>query len=72
MSTPAPSAAATPQPGPFDWFGKIGATPQAVAVLNDQPNLFTILILVLKKKKEAKDDKKPAAAGKSPKPPAQR
>ncbi|KAK0706424.1 hypothetical protein B0T26DRAFT_605418, partial [Lasiosphaeria miniovina] len=33
--------------GPFDWFGKIGATPQAVAVLNDQPNLFTILILVL-------------------------
>ena len=33
--------------GQFDWFGKIGATPQAVAVLNDQPILFTILIVVL-------------------------
>lgn len=31
----------------FDWFSKIGATPQAVAVLNDQPYLFTILIVVL-------------------------
>ncbi|KAK0651436.1 hypothetical protein B0T16DRAFT_453901 [Cercophora newfieldiana] len=33
--------------GQFDWFGSIGATPQAVAVLNDQPILFTILIIVL-------------------------
>ncbi|KAK3488372.1 hypothetical protein B0T13DRAFT_451825 [Neurospora crassa] len=33
--------------GQFDWFLKIGATPQAVAVLNDQPILFTILIVVL-------------------------
>ncbi|OAA66432.1 hypothetical protein SPI_01008 [Niveomyces insectorum RCEF 264] len=33
--------------GEFDWFAKIGATPQAVAVLNDQPILFTILIIVL-------------------------
>jgi hypothetical protein len=33
--------------GQFDWFGSIGATPQAVAVLNDQPVLFTILIIVL-------------------------
>ena len=33
--------------GQFDWFGSIGATPQAVAVLNDQPFLFTILIIVL-------------------------
>ena len=33
--------------GQFDWFAKIGATPQAVAVLNDQPNLFTILLVVL-------------------------
>ncbi|KAJ4306925.1 hypothetical protein N0V88_000297 [Collariella sp. IMI 366227] len=33
--------------GKFDWFGKIGATPEAVAVLNDQPILFTILIIVL-------------------------
>ncbi|ORY56067.1 uncharacterized protein BCR38DRAFT_356053 [Pseudomassariella vexata] len=33
--------------GQFDWFSKIGATPQAVAVLNDQPYLFTILLVVL-------------------------
>ncbi len=33
--------------GQFDWFSKIGATPEAVAVLNDQPYLFTILIVVL-------------------------
>lgn len=31
----------------FDFFKKIGATDQAVAVLNDQPQLFTTLILVL-------------------------
>ncbi|KAK3387124.1 hypothetical protein B0H63DRAFT_521194 [Podospora didyma] len=33
--------------GQFDWFSKIGATPQAVAVLNDQPILFTVLLIVL-------------------------
>lgn len=33
--------------GQFDWFLKIGATQQAVNVLNDQPYLFTILIVVL-------------------------
>lgn len=33
--------------GKFDFFKSIGATPQAVAVLNDQPELFTTLILVL-------------------------
>ena len=33
--------------GQFDWFARIGATPQAVAVLNDQPMLFTILLVVL-------------------------
>jgi flagellar basal body-associated protein FliL len=33
--------------GKFDWFSKIGATPEAVAVLNDQPFLFTILIVVI-------------------------
>jgi hypothetical protein len=32
--------------GQFDWFGSIGATPEAVAVLNDQPILFTILLIV--------------------------
>ncbi|KAL5895717.1 hypothetical protein ACKVWL_000931 [Pyricularia oryzae] len=38
---------ATPAPGQFDWFRSIGATPEAVAVLNDQPILFTILLVVL-------------------------
>lgn len=33
--------------GQFDWFKKIGATNEAVAVLNDQPILFTILLVVL-------------------------
>lgn len=33
--------------GQFDFFLKIGATPQAVAVLNDQPFLVTILVVVL-------------------------
>lgn len=33
--------------GEFDWFSKIGATTEAVAVLNDQPILFSILIIVL-------------------------
>ncbi|KAI0137259.1 hypothetical protein BJ170DRAFT_50799 [Xylariales sp. AK1849] len=33
--------------GQFGWFLKIGATPEAVAVLNDQPYLFTILLVVL-------------------------
>lgn len=31
----------------FDWFRSIGATPEAVAVLNDQPELFTTLIAVI-------------------------
>ncbi|RGP79693.1 hypothetical protein FLONG3_2137 [Fusarium longipes] len=33
--------------GQFDWFSSIGATDEAVAVLNDQPMLFTILLVVL-------------------------
>lgn len=33
--------------GQFDWFRSIGATPQAVNVLNDQPYLFTILVVIL-------------------------
>ncbi|KAF4984627.1 hypothetical protein FZEAL_203 [Fusarium zealandicum] len=33
--------------GQFDWFSSIGATDEAVAVLNDQPILFTILLVVL-------------------------
>ncbi|KAH0496426.1 hypothetical protein TgHK011_003787 [Trichoderma gracile] len=33
--------------GQFDWFKKIGATDEAVAVLNDQPYLFTVLVVVL-------------------------
>jgi len=33
--------------GQFGWFKRIGATDEAVMVLNDQPILFTILIVVL-------------------------
>ena len=33
--------------GQFNWFKSIGATDEAVMVLNDQPILFTILIVVL-------------------------
>ncbi|KAI1093404.1 hypothetical protein F5B19DRAFT_491483 [Rostrohypoxylon terebratum] len=55
--------------GQFGFMSKIGATDAAVATLNDQPYIFTILVVILpeqKKKKEPKD-KKPAA-----KPPAAR
>jgi hypothetical protein len=31
----------------FDFFSKIGATDEAVAVLNDQPELFTYLLVVI-------------------------
>ncbi|KAG5928193.1 hypothetical protein E4U42_001133 [Claviceps africana] len=31
----------------FAWMRKIGATNEAVAVLNDQPNLFVNFLLVL-------------------------
>ncbi|CAG7561477.1 unnamed protein product [Fusarium equiseti] len=33
--------------GQFDWFSSIGATDEAVATLNDQPVIFTILLVVL-------------------------
>ncbi|KUI67601.1 hypothetical protein VM1G_03384 [Cytospora mali] len=33
--------------GQFDWFRSIGATQEAVNVLNDQPYLFTILVVML-------------------------
>jgi hypothetical protein len=33
--------------GQFNWFKSIGATDEAVMVLNDQPILFTILLIVL-------------------------
>lgn len=33
--------------GQFDWFSKLGATDQAVAVLNDQPFIFTVLVVAL-------------------------
>ncbi|KAL1839615.1 hypothetical protein VTJ49DRAFT_1318 [Mycothermus thermophilus] len=53
-------------PGQFDWFLSLGATPEAVAVLNDQPVLFTILLIpeqraAKQKKKDAKNKKGPAA-----------
>ncbi|KAL3959960.1 hypothetical protein ACCO45_005077 [Purpureocillium lilacinum] len=31
----------------FSWLRKVGATPEAVAVLNDQPQLFVTLIVVI-------------------------
>ncbi|KAG8423291.1 hypothetical protein J3458_000196 [Metarhizium acridum] len=31
----------------FDWLQKVGATKEAVAVLNDQPYLFADLLVVL-------------------------
>ncbi|KAJ2985416.1 hypothetical protein NUW58_g5539 [Xylaria curta] len=33
--------------GQFDWLGKIGATPEAVATLNDQPYVFYVLVAAL-------------------------
>lgn len=33
--------------GQFEWFRSIGATEEAVMVLNDQPILFTILLVAL-------------------------
>lgn len=33
--------------GQFEWFRRIGATEEAVMVLNDQPMLFTTLIVVI-------------------------
>ncbi|KAL5612118.1 hypothetical protein BROUX41_000337 [Berkeleyomyces rouxiae] len=33
--------------GSFGWFLKLGATPEAVAVLNDQPIIFTVLLIVI-------------------------
>ncbi|CAJ2511609.1 Uu.00g072340.m01.CDS01 [Anthostomella pinea] len=33
--------------GQFGFMSKIGATDEAVAVLNDQPYVFTILVVVL-------------------------
>ncbi|KAI8964792.1 hypothetical protein F5Y11DRAFT_345244 [Daldinia sp. FL1419] len=72
MSQPqasAQSAPGVPSPpgGQFGFMSKIGATDEAVRTLNDQPYLFTILVVVLpeqKKKKEPKGGKK--AGGKPP------
>ena len=33
--------------GSFDWLAKIGATPAAVATVNDQPILIITLIVVI-------------------------
>ena len=51
MSQTATAASATATvdltKGKFSFFKKIGATDEAVAVLNDQPELFTTLIVVI-------------------------
>ncbi|KAI0161565.1 hypothetical protein GGR57DRAFT_499072 [Xylariaceae sp. FL1272] len=61
-----------PVTGQFAFLHKIGATPEAVATLNDQPYVFFVLVAALiiqKKKEKKKDEKKPKPGGK---PPAQR
>lgn len=74
--------------GQFGFMSKIGATDAAVATLNDQPYLFTILVVILvalilqsvliwyihyaTMKPEQKKKKAPADAKKGGKPPAAR
>lgn len=45
MSAPQRSGGANS--GQFDFLGKIGATPEAVATLNDQPYVFFVLVASL-------------------------
>ncbi|KAH7040124.1 uncharacterized protein B0I36DRAFT_357467 [Microdochium trichocladiopsis] len=56
--------------GQFGFMSKLGATDEAVAVLNDQPYIFTILMVVIRKAKadakKAKQDKKNKAKGGKP------
>lgn len=47
MTSTSSVASATASAGQFNWFSSIGATDESVAVLNDQPFLFTILLVVL-------------------------
>ncbi|GAP83748.1 hypothetical protein SAMD00023353_0501450 [Rosellinia necatrix] len=42
MTTPQRSGRA--DSGQFNFLGKIGATPEAVATLNDQPHVFYVLV----------------------------
>ncbi|KAI0861421.1 hypothetical protein F4860DRAFT_513892 [Xylaria cubensis] len=71
MSASAPAFSSSLNSGQFDWLGKIGATREAIATLNDQPYVFFVLVAALpeqkKKKEKKKDEKKPGG-----KPPAQR
>ncbi|KAI1637098.1 hypothetical protein F4809DRAFT_640855 [Biscogniauxia mediterranea] len=46
ITPPLPIIAIT-MSGQFGFMAKLGATPEAVAVLNDQPYVFTILVVVL-------------------------
>ncbi|KAI0392493.1 hypothetical protein F5Y17DRAFT_459814 [Xylariaceae sp. FL0594] len=83
MSDPKQSSSHPPAvTGQFAFLAKIGATPEAVATLNDQPYVFFVLVSALgvlglekpeqknkktKEKKKKSDEKKPGG-----KPPAQR
>ncbi|KAI1349388.1 hypothetical protein F5Y01DRAFT_289482 [Xylaria sp. FL0043] len=40
----APQHSSPPVQGQFAWLAKIGATPEAVATLNDQPYVFFVLV----------------------------
>ncbi|KAI1132534.1 hypothetical protein F5Y10DRAFT_230795 [Nemania abortiva] len=43
----APQQSHPPVTGQFAWLAKIGATPEAVATLNDQPYVFFTLVAAL-------------------------
>ncbi|KAI0449635.1 hypothetical protein F5B21DRAFT_509013 [Xylaria acuta] len=47
MSASAPSFSSSANSGQFDWLGKIGATREAIATLNDQPYVFFVLVAAL-------------------------
>ncbi|KAH8161654.1 hypothetical protein CIB48_g6602 [Xylaria polymorpha] len=47
MSASAQSFSSTLNSGQFDWLGKLGATREAIATLNDQPYVFYVLVAAL-------------------------
>ncbi|KAI0472359.1 hypothetical protein F4859DRAFT_515210 [Xylaria cf. heliscus] len=47
MSTAVPNLSTTLNSGQFDWLGKLGATREAIATLNDQPYVFYVLVAAL-------------------------
>ncbi|KAI0552838.1 hypothetical protein F4679DRAFT_581345 [Xylaria curta] len=47
MSASPPAFSSSLNSGQFDWLGKIGATREAIATLNDQPYVFFVLVAAL-------------------------